>query len=82
MKLESPSILAKKFFFARPLGGGELAPLGPPCVRQCCSHSMRRVYVTDRYPSICCLSVPTYRPLHFVAAGLLLWARNAGDIDR
>jgi len=30
----SPSILTKKFFSARQLGEG-LAPLGPPCLRQC-----------------------------------------------
>jgi len=30
-----------------------------------------------------CLSVcPVYRPLQQRAAGLLLWARRAGDIDR
>ena len=31
MKLESPSILTKKFFFARPLGGwAPLSPLSTP----------------------------------------------------
>ena len=30
MKLESPSVLTKKFFFARPFEGP-----GPPCLRQC-----------------------------------------------
>jgi len=29
-------------------------------------------------PSVC----PSYRPLQRRAAGLLLWARRAGDIDR
>jgi len=50
-----------------------------------CPHSMRtRVYVTVRRPSVW-LSVPAFgrrmsRCMH--AAGLLLWARGAGDIDR
>jgi len=37
-----------------------------------------RVYVTARCPSVC----PIYRLMHAAAAGLLLWARRAGEIDR
>jgi len=37
-----------------------------------------RVYVTIRCPSVC----PIYRLMHAAAAGLLLWARRAGEIDR
>ena len=36
-----------------------------------------RVYATVRCPSVC----PIYRPLYTAVAGLLLWARRAGDID-
>ena len=33
-------------------------------------------------PAVCLSVCPTYRPLQAGAAGLLLWARRAGDIDR
>jgi len=36
------------------------------------------VYVTVRCPSVCPFSCFVYRPLHAAAAGLLLWARQAG----
>jgi len=43
------------------------------------SHRMQsRVYVTVGRPSVC----PIVCPLHSAAAGLLLWAQRAGDIDR
>jgi len=41
-----------------------------------------RVYVTVRYPSVCPCVCPSYRLLQQRAAGLLLWARLAGDIER
>ena len=41
-----------------------------------------RVYVTVRCLSVCPSVCPIYRPLQQRAAGLLLWALQAGDIDR
>jgi len=38
--------------------------------------------VTVRCPSVCPSVCPFYRPLQQRAAGLLLWARRASDIDR
>ena len=50
-----------------------------PCA--CCRHCSRRVYVTAPCPSVCPCVYLIYRP-HQQRAGLLLWARRAGYIDR
>ena len=54
-----------------------------------CAHSMGQGLCNGTVsvrPSVClsvCLSVcPIYQPLQQRAAGLLLWARRVGDIDR
>ena len=41
-----------------------------------------RVYVKAGRPSVCLSVCPIIRPPHSAAAGLLLCARRAGDIDR
>ena len=49
-----------------------------------CLHSMRsRVYVTEECPSVRPSVYPSMGQLQQpAAAGLLLWARRAGDVDR
>jgi len=52
------------------------------CQRDSALLTQRRIYVTVRCPSVCLSVCPIYRPLQQRAAGLLLWARRTGDIDR